>query len=144
MDWLMFWFWIGVGLILAAALVPNEEYNWVVLLRAAIDNFLAKREAKKYPDFAARWKEYCAKEDELEKFYHDKIEEARRQIRRYSPVLARLEPDDFRRGIIEEALKKDQEELSEYETLFLELSNELNAEFDALREEKRKLGIKYL
>ena len=42
----MFWFWVGIILILAAVLVPNEKYNWGSLLYSAINSFLAKREAK--------------------------------------------------------------------------------------------------
>lgn len=144
MDWMMFWFWVGVVLILAAALVPNEKYNWGSLLYSAINNFLAKKEAKKFPEFAARWKEYNAKEKELEKFYNQKIIETNRNIQRCITVLCHLEEDDFRRGVVEETLKEDRDELLEYETLFEELKKELDAEFVELMEEKAKLGIKYL
>lgn len=144
MNWLMFWFWIGIILILAAILVPNEKYNWGSLLYSAIDNFFAKIEAKKHPDFAARWKEYCAKEDELEKFYNKKIIETNRNIRHHTDVLCHLEWDDIRRKIIEETLKEYQDELVEYETLFREISNELDIEFKELIEEKKKLKIKHL
>lgn len=144
MDWMMFWFWAGVILILAAALVPNEKYNWGSLLYSAINNFLAKREAKKYPDFIARWKEYRAKEEELEKFYNKKIIETKRNIRRGTEVLCHLEWDDIRREIIEEALKEYEDELLEYETLYQEISSELDKEFQQLREERRRLGIKHI
>ena len=144
MDWTMFWFWTGVILILAAALVPNEKYNWGSLLYSAINNFLAKREAKKYPDFTARWKEYNVKEKELEKFYNEKIIETNRNIRRCINVLCHLKEDDFRRGIIEESLKEDRDELLECETLYQEISNELDKEFQQLREERRRLGIKHI
>ena len=144
MDWTMFWFWVGIILILAAVLVPNEKYNWGSLLYSAINNFLAKREAKKYPDFAARWKEYNAKETELEKFYNQKIIETNRNIQRCITVLCHLEEDDFRRGVVEETLKEDRDELLECETLFLELSKELDAEFQELIEEKKRLKIKHL
>ena len=140
----MFWFWTGVILILAAALVPNEKYNWGSLLYSAINNFLAKREAKKYPDFTARWKEYNVKEKELEKFYNEKIIETNRNIRRCINVLCHLKEDDFRRGIIEETLKEDRDELLECETLYQEISNELDKEFQQLREERRRLGIKHI
>ena len=144
MDWLMFWFWIGTILILTAVLVPNEKYNWGSLLYSAINNFLAKREAKKYPDFAARWREYCAKEDELEKFYNKKIIETNRNIRLHTEVLCHLEQDDLRRGVIEKTLKEYQDELIEYETLFQEISSELDKEFQQLREERRRLSIKHI
>lgn len=144
MDWMMFWFWVGAILILAAALVPNEKYNWGSLLYSAINNFLAKREAKKYPDFVARWKEYCAKEEELEKFYNEKIIETNRNIRRCINVLCHLEEDDFRRGIIEETLKEDRDELLECETLYQEISSELDKEFQQLQEERQRLGIKHI
>jgi hypothetical protein len=144
MDWTMFWFWTGVILILAAALVPNEKYNWGSLLYSTINNFLAKREAKKYPDFAARWKEYNVKEKELEKFYNEKIIETNRNIQRCITVLCHLEEEDFRRGIIEETLKEDRDELLECETLYQEISSELDKEFQQLREERRRLGIKHI
>ena len=143
MDWLMFWFWIGFILILAA-LIPNEKYNWGSLLYSAIDNFLAKREAKKYPDFAARWKEYRAKEDELEKFYNEKIIETNRIIRHHTEILCHLEWDNIRREAIEETLKEYQDELVKYETLFQEISKELEVEFKELIEEKKRLKIKHL
>ena len=144
MDWMMFWFWVGVILILAAALVPNEKYNWGSLLYSAINNFLAKREAKKYPDFVARWKEYNVKEKELEKFYNEKIIETSRNIQRCSTVLCHLEEDDFRKGIVEETLKEDRDELLEYETLYQEISRELDKEFQQLQEERQRLGIKHI
>ena len=144
MDWLMFWFWIGIILILAAVLVPNEKYNWGSLLYSAINSFLAKREAKKYPDFAARWKEYCTKEDELEKFYNDKITETLRNIKRNIEALSPLNPDDIHKEKIKEELKKYEDEFFEYETLFQEISRELDAEFKELIEEKKKLKIKHL
>ena len=143
MNWTMFWLWVGVILIFAA-LVPNEKYNWGSLLYSMIDNFLAKREAKKYPDFVARWKEYCAKEEELEKFYNKKIIETNRHIRRSTEVLCHLEWDDIRRETIEEALKEYKDELLEYETLYLEISSELDKELQQLREERRRLGIKHI
>lgn len=144
MDWLMFWFWIGIILILAAVLVPNEKYNWGSLFYSAIDNFFAKREAKKYPDFAARWKEHCAKEDELEKFYNDKIIETHLNIKRNIDALSSLNWDDTHREKIKEELKEYEDKLVEYETLFLEISNELDIEFKELIEEKKKLKIKHL
>lgn len=143
MDWLMFWFWIGFILILAE-LIPNEKYNWGSLPYSAIDNFFAKREAKKYPEFAARWKEYRAKEDELEKFYNEKIVETNRNIRQHTEILGHLEWDDVRREAIEETLKEYQDELVKYETLFQEISKELEVEFKELIEEKKRLKIKHL
>lgn len=143
MDWLMFWFWIGFILILAA-LIPNEKYNWGSLLYSAVDNFFAKREAKKYTEFAARWKEYRAKEDELEKFYNEKIIETNRNIRHHTEILRHLEWDDVRREAIEETLKEYQDELVKYETLFREISKELEVEFKELIEEKKRLKIKHL
>lgn len=144
MDWLMFWFWIGIILILAAVLVPNEKYNWGSLLYSAIDNFLAKREAKKYPDFAARWKEYCAREDELEKFYNDKIIETLRNIKHSIEALSPLNQNDIHKEKIKEELKKYEDEFFEYETLFQKISSELDVEFKELIEEKKKLKIRHL
>lgn len=144
MDWLMFQFWIGIILILAAVLVPNEKYNWGSLLYSAINNFLAKREAKKYPDFAARWREHCAKEDELEKFYNDKITETLRNIKRSTEALSPLNQDDIHKEKIKEELKKYEDEFFEYETLFQEISSELDVEFQELIEEKKRLGIKHI
>lgn len=144
MDWLMFWFWVGIILILAAALVPNEKYNWGSLLYSAINNFLAKREAKKYPDFTARWREYCAKEDELEKFYNDKIIETHLNIKRSTEALSPLSWDDTHRETIKEKLKEYEGELVEYETLFQEISSELDKEFQQLQEERQRLGIKHI
>lgn len=143
MDWLMFWFWIGFILILAA-LIPNEKYNWGSLLYYAIDNFFAKREAKKYPEFAERWKEYCAKEDELEKFYNEKIIETNRNIREHTEILCHLDWDDVRREAIEETLKEYQDELVKYETLFQEIRRKLDVEFKELIEEKKRLKIRHL
>ena len=143
MDWLMFWFWIGFILILAA-LIPNEKYNWGSSLYSAIDNFFAKREAKKYPEFAARWNEYRAKEDELEKFYNEKIIETNRNIRQHTEILCHLDWDDVRREAIEETIKEYQDELVKYETLFQEISKELDVEFKELIEEKKRLKIKHL
>lgn len=137
-------FWIMVVLVLAAAFIPNEKYNWISLLVDAFSKIMEKREAKKFPEFAARWKEYNAKEKELEKFYNEKIIETNRNIRRSIGVLSRLDWDDIRRGIIEETLKEYRDELLEYETLFEELKKELDAEFVELMEEKTRLGIKYL
>lgn len=144
MDWLMFWFSIGVVLILAAALIPNEKYNWISLLYSVIDNFLAKREAKKYPDFVTRWKEYCAKEDELEKFYNDKIIKTHLNIKRSTEALSPLIWDDPHREKIKEELKEYEDELIECETLFQKLSRELDVEFQELLEEKKKLKINHL
>lgn len=144
MDWLMFWFWVGIILILAAVLVPNEKYNWGSLLYSAINNFLAKREAKKYPDFTARWREYCAKEDELEKFYNDKIIETHLNIKRSTEALSPLSWDDTHRETIKEKLKEYEGELVEYETLFQEISSELDKEFQQLQEERQRLGIKHI
>lgn len=144
MDWLMFWFWIGIILILAAVLVPNEKYNWSSLLYSAINSFLAKREAKKYPDFAARWKEYYAKEDELEKFYNDKIIETHLNIKRSIEALSPLSWDDTHREKIKEELKEYEDKLVEYETLFQKFSKELDIEFQELIEEKKRLKIKHL
>ena len=143
MNWTIFCFWTGAILILAA-LIPNEQYNWVSLLYSAIDNFLAKREAKKYPGFAARWREHCAKEDELEKFYNKKIIETNRNIMHHTETLCHLEQNDLRRGVIEEILKEYQDELVEYETLFQKLSRELDVEFQELLEERKKLKINHL
>lgn len=143
MDWLMFWFWIGFILILAA-LIPNEKYNWGSLLYSVVDNFFAKREAKKYPEFAARWKEYRAREDELEKFYNEKIIEINCNIRYHTEILRHLEWDDVRREAIEETLKEYQDELVKYGTLFQEISKELDVELKELIEEKKRLKIKHL
>ena len=140
----MVYFWIMVVLVLAAAFIPNEKYNWISLLVDAFSKIMEQREAKKFPEFAARWKEYNAKEEELEKFYNEKIIETNRNIRRSTEVLCHLEWDDIRRGMIEEALKEYKDELIEYETLFEELKKELDTEFVELMEEKAKLGIKYL
>ena len=143
MNWTMFCFWTGAILILAA-LIPNEQYNWVSLLYSAIDNFLAKRETKKYPDFVARWKEYCAKEDELEKFYNDKIIKTHLNIKRGTEALSPLSWDDTRREKIKEKLKEYENDLIEYETLFQKLSSELDVGFQELLEEKKKLKINHL
>ena len=143
MDWLMFWFWVGVVLILAAALVPNEKYNWGSLLYSAIDKILANREAKKYPELALRIIESEAKRIELENFYDKKILDVKRKIWITSNTLYR-EEDEYRREILEEALKEYKDELLEYETLFKEIGNEIDIEEEKIQEEKSRLGIKHL
>ena len=79
-----------------------------------------------------------------EKFYNKKIIETNRNIRLHTETLCHLEWDDIRREVIEETLKEYQDELVEYETLFLELSKELDVEFKELIEEKKRLKIKHL
>lgn len=143
MDWLILWFWFGIILIVAA-LIPNEEYNWMSLLYSFIDNFLAKREAKKYPDFATRWREYLVKDKELKKFYDEKIFATKRNIEKCSEVLCLFERDDISRKEIENALKKYKDELLEYETMFEKHSIKLSKEFKELWKERKKLGIKHL
>ena len=143
MDWLMFWFWVGVVLILAASLIPNEKCNWVILLIDAFSKIGEKREAKKFPEFAARWKEYNAKEDELEKFYNEKIISVVRSIRITTRVLHQA-TDENQKEIFEKVLKVYQDDLNEYKTFFEERRKELDVEFVELTKEKVKLGIKHL